>query len=89
MTCASFDHQHLPGRKRNVDGSSERTQEILMTGAEALELSFVELVVAVSECSEDANEIIDLLDDLLDSDRISITESPAQLAGFEAGPPPQ
>jgi hypothetical protein len=49
----------------------ERNQEIL-DNAESLEASLVELVVAVSECSEDEGEIFDRMDDLLESGRTRI-----------------
>ena len=49
----------------------KRNQEIL-DKAESLESSLVELVVAVSESSEDESEIFDRMDALLESGRIRI-----------------
>jgi hypothetical protein len=54
-----------------MDQWGERNQEIL-DNAESLEASLVELVVAVSECSEDESEIFDRMDVLLESGRIRI-----------------
>ena len=45
----------------------------LLEGADDLELSFVELIVAASECSEDEGEIFDLVDGLMLSDRIQLS----------------
>lgn len=67
-----------------MDGCAERTRELLLAGQETLELSFVELVVAATECSEDASEIGDLLDGLLVSERIRLEDGPAPSHRFEA-----
>ncbi len=42
----------------------------LLEGEQELEASLVELVIAASECSEDAWEIADRLDSLLASGRV-------------------
>jgi hypothetical protein len=58
----------------NLDPELEfqrQTRALLETAIE-LDLSIVELVVAASECSDDAYEIDDLVDDLVDSGRIRI-----------------
>jgi hypothetical protein len=56
-----------------MDHSSRRTREFLESG-EPLELSFVELVIAASECSEDESEIYELVDGLMESGRVSLEE---------------
>jgi len=49
----------------------ERNREIL-DNTQSLEVSLVELVVAVCEGSEDESEIFDRMDELLASDRIRV-----------------
>ncbi len=44
----------------------------ILEGDEKLELSFIELVIAASECSEDESEIYDLIDGALTGDRIDL-----------------
>lgn len=48
-----------------------QTRELLETAGD-LEVSIVELIVAASECSEDAYEIGDLVDELVDSGKLRI-----------------
>jgi hypothetical protein len=52
---------------------STQAQKILES-EEQLELSFVELVIAASECSEDESEIFELVDGLMQSGRVSLEE---------------
>ena len=52
-----------------LDMGGAETRELL-EGEDMLEGSFIELVLAASECSEDMGEIFDRMDDLLDSRRI-------------------
>ncbi len=47
-------------------------ETILARHEEVVEASFIELVVAASECSEDENEIFDLVDGLLGSGRVRL-----------------
>jgi len=54
-----------------VEACRARTRETL-EGAEAIQASLVELVVAVSECTEDEGEIRDRLDGLLASGRVQL-----------------
>jgi len=54
-----------------VEAWSARTREAL-EGAEAIQASLVELVIAVSECTEDEGEIRDRLDGLLESGRVQL-----------------
>lgn len=61
-----------------MDSCSARTRQLLQS-EDPLELSFVELVVAATECSEDESEIFDLIDGLLESDRVQLTHSPGNL----------
>ena len=58
-----------------MDAATDATME-LIEGEEPLAGSLVELIVAASECSEDAFEIEDLLDDLLDSGRVDLDDTP-------------
>jgi hypothetical protein len=57
----------------------------LLEGDDRLELSFVELVVVASECSEDESEIFDLVDDLIDSGRVRLMETRDGVGGLGAG----
>jgi len=52
---------------------STQAQEILES-EEQLELSFIELVIAASECSEDESEIFELVDGLMQSGRVRLEE---------------
>jgi len=54
-----------------MDACSTETREML-EGEQSLELSFVELVIAASECSEDETEIADLVDGLIASGRVTL-----------------
>jgi len=71
---------HFPARMtRPIDATNAdrelefqmKTRTLLETAIE-LDISIVDLVVAASECSDDAYEIDDLVDDLVDSGRIRI-----------------
>jgi hypothetical protein len=57
----------------------------LLEGDDRLELSFVELVVVASECSEDESEIFDLVDGLIDSGRVRLMETRDGVGGLGAG----
>jgi hypothetical protein len=57
-----------------MDGYGEATRE-LIEGDDPLEGSFIDLIVAASECSEDEGEIFLLIDDLLDSGRVRFEDS--------------
>ena len=69
---------HFPARMarlsdaRNPEGEFQLQTRTLLETATELDISIVELVVAASECSDDAYEIDDLVDDLVDSGRIRI-----------------
>jgi hypothetical protein len=56
----------------NPDAEFQLQTRTLLETATELDLSIVELVVAASECSDDAYEVDDLVDDLVDSGRIRI-----------------
>jgi hypothetical protein len=56
-----------------MDACSTRTREVLES-EEQLDLSFVELVIAASECSEDESEIFELVDGLMQSGRVRLEE---------------
>jgi hypothetical protein len=69
---------HFPARMArlidamNPEGEFQLQTRTLLETATELDISIVELVVAASECSDDAYEIDDLVDDLVDSGRIRI-----------------
>ena len=69
---------HFPARMArlidamNPEGEFQLQTRTLLETATELDISIVELVVAASECSDDAYEIDDLVDDLCDSGRIRI-----------------
>jgi hypothetical protein len=54
-----------------MEDCQNQTREVLAAG-DTLELSLVELVIMASECSEDATEIADLVDGLIDSGRVEV-----------------
>jgi hypothetical protein len=54
-----------------MDVWTEQTRELLET-EDSLELTLVELVVAATECSEDENEICDLVDGLIETGRVRV-----------------
>jgi hypothetical protein len=56
-----------------MDTCSTETREMLES-EQPLELSFVELVIAASECSEDESEIFDLVDGLMRSGRVTLDQ---------------
>jgi hypothetical protein len=58
----------------DVCGEETRT---LIEGDAPLEGSLIDLIVAASECSEDEAEIFDLIDGLLESGRVALSETPA------------
>jgi len=45
----------------------------LIEGEGRLEASFIELIIGASECSDDETEIADLVDALLDSERVQLS----------------
>jgi len=49
-----------------------RTRELLEL-ADGIEATLVELVVAACECSEDEQEICDLVDEAVESGRVQLT----------------
>jgi hypothetical protein len=57
-----------------MDIGSEQTREMI-EGEEPLEGSLIELILAVSECSEDESEIFERMDDLLGSERVALTRA--------------
>lgn len=67
-----------------MECSSQPTR-VLLEGDDRLELSFVELVVVASECSEDESEIFDLVDGLIDSGRVRLMETRDGVGGLGAG----
>jgi hypothetical protein len=62
-----------------MDDLADQTRSLLETG-DSLELTLVELIVAVSECTEDESELCDLLDGLIETGRVRL-----QAAAREAG----
>ncbi len=73
-----------------MDFSRASTRELL-EGDDALELSFVELILVAADCSEDESEISDLVDGLLGSGRVQLSPTPAgqqSLGHPEACPAP-
>ena len=63
----------LPSARRELQ---MQTRELLDSASD-LDVSIVELIVAASECSDDAYEIGDLVDGLVDSGRLRILRSDA------------
>jgi hypothetical protein len=56
----------------HIDDWRDKNLELLNSEG-AGELSFVELVLAATECSEDESEIFDLVDDFVSSARAELT----------------
>jgi hypothetical protein len=50
----------------------------LLEQADGLELSLVELVLAASECSEDEGEVRDLVDALVETGKVLLSDPGAQ-----------
>jgi hypothetical protein len=63
----------LEGNDMDVCGEETRA---LIAGDAPLEGSFIDLIVAASECSEDEAEIFDLIEGLLDSGRVELSQTP-------------
>ena len=64
-----------------MDAGTTETRA-LIEGGDPLEASFIELVIGASECSDDGAEIADLVDALLDSDRVQLSEDCVAFAEY-------
>ena len=66
-----------------MDLIAERTLEALAgdDGGESLELSVVELVVAACEFSDDQGEISDLIDGLVETERVRLVRARPRESG--------
>jgi len=67
----------MPTTEPDTDPWQQQNHQLLEQ-ADGLELSLVELVLAASECSEDEGEVSDLVDALVETGKVLLSDPGAQ-----------